>query len=237
MQSDLSKIPGVAGYAHVADAPAACFFDSELHLMPGVTIPLRSMLIETERDAILISPVGSNAERSAIASRPTVLVAPSLLHHKHLVETRERAPIVSLWGPKGLAEKRPELAGARVFGRDPWPYGEILPFVAIEGAPKRNEIAFFHPPSRTLYTADLVFAISEPKGFLTPLTFRAMGIYKRFAMARSWERWVEDRIAFRRSIEELLAWDFDRIAMAHGDIVERGGRQRLIEALRERELL
>ena len=64
-----------------------------------------------------------------------------------------------------------------------------------------------------------------------------MGIYKRFAMASMWKRWVTDRAAFRQSIEQVLAWDFDRIAMGHGDLVTENGRAMLIAALRERDLL
>ena len=195
------------------------------------------MLVDTESDAILISPVGAPGEQEMIGNRPTVLVAPSLLHAKHLMPARTHFLTRAVWGPLGFGDKHPEHAGAKVFGVDPWPYGHVLPFVAVEGAPKRNEVVFFHPASRTLYTADLVFAISEPKGFLAPLAFRAMGVHKRFAMAKPWQHWVKDRPAFRRSMEEILAWDFDRIAMAHGDIVGTGGRELLIAALRERDLL
>jgi hypothetical protein len=35
----------------------------------------------------------------------------------------------------------------------------------------------------------------------------------------------------------VLAWNFDRVVMAHGDIVEAGGRRMFIDALRERDLL
>jgi glyoxylase-like metal-dependent hydrolase (beta-lactamase superfamily II) len=125
----------------------------------------------------------------------------------------------------------------RVFGRDPWPHEPELAALVIEGAPKRNEVVFFHRATRTLYTADLVFNIHRHAGLLTPLTFRAMGIYKRFAVAKMWNHWIKDRAAFDRSIERMLAWDFDRIVMAHGDIVETGGRRMLIDALRERKLL
>ena len=237
MNTDLHNFPDKIGRAHAAVTPTASFFDNELHLLPGVTIPLRSMLVDTADEAILVSPVGTVAEREAVGARPTVLVAPSLLHHKHLDESLARLPVRGLWGPQGLAEKHPTFAGAKVFGVDPWPYGGALDFVTIDGAPKRNEVVFFHAPSRTIYTADLVFAIHEPKGLLTPLTFRVMGIYKRFAMAKMWKKWVEDRAAFRRSIEQVLAWDFDRIAMGHGDLVQANGREMLIAALRERDLL
>jgi hypothetical protein len=52
-----------------------------------------------------------------------------------------------------------------------------------------------------------------------------------------WKRWIEDRRAFDRSIERVLAWDFDRIAVVHGDIVASNGRQVSSDALRERDLL
>jgi len=185
---------------------------------------------------ILISPVGTEAELQAMAQVRT-LVAPSLLHHLHLETARKAAPDAELWGPPGLAEKVAGLGPVRVFGQDAWPHDGEVAAALVEGAPKRNEVVFLHRPTRTLYTADLVFNIHEPQGLLTPLTFRAMGIYKRFAMARMWKHWVEDRAAFERSLERILAWDFDRIAMAHGDIVTSDGRRLLLEALRERGFL
>lgn len=232
------RIDGLRAYGHTAlDKTTVRYFDSELHMLPGVTLPLRSMLVESADDAILISPVGTAEEASAVGSTLTTLVAPSLLHHKHLLEAIDLLAPRDLWGPPGLVEKKPELAGSKVFGVDAWPYGDILPFVAIDGAPRRNEVVFFHPPTRTIYTADLVFALHEPRGFLAPLAFRAMGIHNRFGIAKMWKHWVKDQAAFRRSIERILAWDFDRIAMAHGDIVETGGKAQLVSALRERDLI
>jgi hypothetical protein len=109
--------------------------------------------------------------------------------------------------------------------------------VVVEGAPKRNEVVFFHKPSRTIYTADLFFNIREPEGFLTPLTFRAMGIHRRFATAKMWRRWVIDRAGFARSIDKILAWDFDRIVVAHGDVVDQHARVQFEAALRELGLI
>jgi hypothetical protein len=209
-------------------------FDGQLQLLPGVHIPLRSFYVASRR--VLISPVGIDAERAVL---PTVeaLVAPSLLHHKHLEQARRLAPYAALWAPPGFAEKLPELGEVNVLGRDPWPFGDELDFELIEGAPKRNEVAFFHRASATLYTADLVFNMHGDAGWLSKLTFRAMGIYQRFAMAKPWKHWVKNRGAFLESIERVLAWPFDRIVMAHGDVVETGGKEMLRRALAERDLL
>ena len=215
----------------------ASYFDATLKLLPGVTIPLRAMKVSSVERQILISPVGTPEEAEAIDTTPLTVVAPSLLHHLHLAQAVERYRPVALWGPPGLAEKLPELGPLHVFGDDPWPHADQLEFVIVEGAPKRNEVVFFHRASRTIYTADLFFNIREPAGFLTPLTFRMMGIYKRFAAAKMWKRWVTDRVAFGRSIEQILAWDFERIVVAHGEAVAHHGHTEFEAALRELELI
>jgi hypothetical protein len=159
------------------------------------------------------------------------------LHHRHLEATIARYRPVALWGPPGLAARCPELGPIHVLGVDPWPHDDQLAFVVVEGAPRRNEVVFFHKPSRTIYTADLFFNIREPEGFLTPLSFRVMGIYRRFATAKMWRRWITDRAAFARSIEKILAWDFDRIVVAHGDAVDQNARILFEAALRELDLI
>jgi hypothetical protein len=38
---------------------------------------------------------------------------------------------------------------------------------------------------------------------------------------------VRDRAAARRSLERILAWDFERVVVAHGAVLESGGREAL----------
>ena len=38
---------------------------------------------------------------------------------------------------------------------------------------------------------------------------------------------MRDRAAARQSLEQILAWDFDRVVVAHGDILDSGGHQAL----------
>lgn len=218
-------------------AASVTYFDSKLKLLPGVTIPLRAMMVDNGERQILISPVGTPAEAAQVQAAPLTVVAPSLLHHLHLENAVERYRPIALWGPPGLAEKHPDLGPMHVFGEDPWPHADQLAFVIVEGAPRRNEVVFFHAASKTIYTADLFFNIREPEGFLTPLTFRVMGIYRRFGAAKMWRRWVTDRAAFRRSIEQILTWDFERIVVAHGEVVSRDARAQFVRALRELELI
>lgn len=213
------------------------YFDSKLALFPGVTIPLRSMLVAASEHQFLISPVATPEEASQIGAPPLTLIAPSLSHHRHLPAAIARYRPVALWGPPGLAERKPGLGRVYMFGIDAWPYAGELEFVLVGGAPRRNEVVFFHRISRTIYTADLFWNLREAEGILAPLAFRMMGIHRRFAVAKMWRRWVTDRAAFARSIDEILAWDFDRIVVAHGDVVDDDARSQFCAALRERQLI
>jgi hypothetical protein len=213
------------------------FFDSEMSVFPGVRLPLRSMLVESPTKAILISPVGTRAEISAVDGKTCILAEPSLLHHARLARAIHALAPRELWAPPGFAAKLPEYTDASVFGADPWPHDDLVSFTLIEGAPFRNEIVFFHRASRTLYTADLVFGIVKPSGILTPLVMRALGVGRSFGTSKVWSHWIKDPGAFRRSIDRIMGWPFERIAMAHGEIVEGNARAKLFHALRERALI
>src|SRR3954471_994532 len=78
------------------------FFKSELRILPGVVIPLHSMLVETPSKAILVSPVGTKPELAAGKGRRVTLVEPSLLHHKRLAKAVQRLEPQELWGPDGF---------------------------------------------------------------------------------------------------------------------------------------
>ncbi len=212
------------------------WFDSELKMLPGVNLPLRSLYVSGGSGSALISPV-MTAEEQAEVGAVEALLAPSLLHHVTLSAALKQYGAPTLWGPPRFAQRNRAFHGARVFGVDPWPYAPELEFEVVQGAPMRNEVVFFHRASRSIYTADLVFNLQQPVGLLTSLPLRLMGIHRRFAAPRPWRFWVVNRPAFQRSLQRILAWDFDRIVVAHGDVLERGGRSGLEGAFKERGLL
>ena len=42
---------------------------------------------------------------------------------------------------------------------------------------------------------------------------------------------IKDKAAFQRSVKTLTTWEFDRIIVGHGEILETDGKRRLEEAL------
>ena len=62
------------------------------------------------------------------------------------------------------------------------------------------------------------------------LILRMAGTYGRVGTSRLFRMFIKDRPAFRASLDRVLQWDFDRVVVGHGDVVERGGKRALEQA-------
>jgi hypothetical protein len=56
------------------------------------------------------------------------------------------------------------------------------------------------------------------------------GAYGHFGPSRVGRGFMKDRAAVRASVDRLLAHDFERVLMAHGDVLQTGGRAELERA-------
>jgi hypothetical protein len=100
----------------------------------------------------------------------------------------------------------------------------------VQGAPYLSEVAFFHPASATLLLTDLAFhptSASRPGLRRWTRLSRVRGGFGPNAVVRLC---VRDRGALRASIDRVLAWDFDRVVVTHGEVLESGGREALRRA-------
>jgi hypothetical protein len=94
----------------------------------------------------------------------------------------------------------------------------------IEGMPKVQEFAVFHRRSRTLIVGDLLFNFPEDATWWTKFVARWLLRLDRLAgMSLVFRSMIQDKAAFRRSLDEIFAWDFGRVIVGHGEVVERGG--------------
>jgi len=104
--------------------------------------------------------------------------------------------------------------------------------VFFRGRPYENEVAFFHRASRTLILCDLAFNFGPGTAWPTRWLMRVIRSYGRFGPSTLDPWLIRDRAAARASLERILAWDFDRVVVAHGDVLEGGGREALREGYR-----
>ncbi|TKD03072.1 DUF4336 domain-containing protein [Polyangium fumosum] len=164
--------------------------------------------------------------------RVAYLVAPNLYHNLYLGPASARFPEARVFAPPGLKEKIPSLRIDEVLsGEAPAAWAGIFEQRHIEGAPQMEEVVFLHRPSKTLVVSDLLFNIERPEGLATKIVLTMMGTRGKLARSRMWNFITKDKVAWEASVRGVLALDFDRLIMAHGDVVASGAKTRVSEAL------
>lgn len=200
-----------------------------LRMPLGVRFPVRMTVLRSEGQVVLISPVAVDdalaAEIDALGA-VTAIVAPNLLHHLFLAAAAARWPDAKLYGPRGLASgKRKELA----FDGTPDALGVPgIDVVPLAGVPSIDEHVVVHRASRTLVVTDLVFNVREGNWmtrFVLTWVSDAFGAPKT---SRLWRMATRDQGAFAESLRRVLAHDFDRMIVAHGEIVETDAKAVLV---------
>ncbi len=160
------------------------------------------------------------------------IVAPCCFHDLYLEQYNNEYPSALLYGAPGLAERHPRVNFDSVLSSEPpLNWGGVIDQTFIAGMPRQNEYAFLHKPSRALIIADLVFNIHFRKRLIDRLFFKAYRLYGKLGTSILYRFLIKDREAFIASIQSLLDWDFERIIVGHGDIVETEAKEKLRASL------
>jgi len=200
----------------------------------GLEVGTRMTVIRLADGSLLLhSPVlldpGLRRELDSIG-RVAFTVAPNRVHHLHSGEVAEAYPEARLWVAPGLERKRPDLVYVAVLGDEaPAAWKGEVDQVFFRGRPYENEVVFFQRATRTLILCDLAFNFGPRAAAPTRLLMKLLRSYGRFGPSKLDPFLIRDRRAARESLARILAWDFDRVIVAHGDVLESGGH----EALRE----
>jgi Domain of unknown function (DUF4336) len=205
--------------------------DPSFRLMSVAPIGTRMTLVRL-RDGrvILISPIrlsAALAEQIRGLGVVAFIVAPNRVHHLFATQAKTAFPEAKLLAAPGLPDKRPRIPfDGLVTDVTSTDWHDELEALPIAGVPFLNEVALFHRHTRTLILTDLCFNIRSGPWWAM-LTFRLNDMWQRFGPSRIFRLLIRDREALRKSLDQILRWDFDRVIIAHGEIVENGGRQAL----------
>ena len=159
------------------------------------------------------------------------VVAPNAMHDTYLEGWFAACPQGRFHGAPGFAKYRPDLKFTDTLGDTPDPaWAAVFDQHVLQGMPRINEAVFLHRPSRTLVVTDLVFNLGGEMPLLSRVLLKLNDCYCKFAPSRLVKSVIKDRAALRRSLDRVLAWDFDAIILSHGANVHRDGKQMLREA-------
>ncbi len=215
------------------------FFESVVK-MPLVSLAARSTLVPLKNNKfVLISPVKfDEGQRSELLkANPEAIVSPSCFHHLFVKAAHDYLPEAKLYGAPGLQKKRADIKWDGILNDGTWPYQDELKAIFIEGAPKINEVVFYHRDSKTLIVTDLLFNLKNLKSLPEKLVYGLMGTFNNPAVSRLLKLLTNDRKALKKSLKQVLELDFDRLVMAHGEIIPMGGKKIITDALSARDLL
>lgn len=168
------------------------------------------------------------------------LVSPNKIHYAHIAAWKQHYPEAEAWASPGVRERAAsqhvDVSFDADLGDEPAPaWRGDLDQLVFRGSRFMEEVVFFHRKSRVLILADLIENF-EPE--------RLRGAYRwliRFsgAVDPDGKAPLDLRLTFlrgkgdaRASLDRMLAWEPEKVIMAHGRWYDRNGAEELRRAFR-----
>ncbi len=205
----------------------------EVPLLRVMRIPAAMTVLRLRGDELLLhSPVPLTPERKAevdALGRVTHLYSPNSFHHLSLGFWSAAYPHAKVHGSHALTKKRRDLRIDR-FQDAPEPaFESVLDEVRIEGF-LLEESVLLHRASKTLVVADLVHHFT-PTHRLTRWYASLAGFNGGVAISKVIRSTsFPDKKAARRSVDAVLALDFERIIVGHGTVITQNPKEQLARA-------
>jgi hypothetical protein len=199
--------------------------------LAGARFNARMTVARRSDDALIVhspGPVddGLRARIEAIG-RVAVIIAPGNFHHIHIASCQHAFPEAQTWICPGVERKQPTLRYDGFLSDSPPPWLAADFVLASVFGRFMCEVAMLHLPSRTLLLVDLI----ENFGDKTPgLNWTLKACWKLFRMwnvpgpAPEYRFGWRSRVEARAALEKIVAWDFERVVIAHGDLIERDAK-------------
>lgn len=217
----LNVLKPLADGIWIVDGPEIRF----RYALVGVPFPTRMTVVRLPDGGVWIhSPVAPDEALMRQVSglgEVRFLIAPNTLHYWWVPDWKARFPHAEVHAVPGLAQtaKRPLPIDRTLDGAPPAAWADVIDQVTVRGG-ILTEADFFHRPSRTLILTDLIenFELSRVRSFWLRLLLRLGGVADPdgkapFDMQLSFRH---QRDAVRAAVHRMMAWQPERIVVAHG---------------------
>lgn len=218
----------VQGFAPppVPIAPDLWSFERRLRMPGGPILPTRTTVIRLRSHALLvISPppveAGGLEYLDALGAVEEVLV-PNSFHYVTVTGFVARYPQATLRVVPGLHERVPHLPrGQELSDLIPLSWHGVVEHRILGPVRGAAEVALFHRASATLVLTDLAFHLLQFERLFDRISWRFNGVSPRFGPSRTSRLFLlGDRAAAAVFLEHVLAWPFQRVIVAHGELLE-----------------
>lgn len=216
----------IPGHIWVQHAPLRFF---------GVEVGSRMTVVQLRNNQLFVhSPLQLNdviAAQLDNIGRVSYIVSPNNLHHLFIGDYFDHYKHAKFYASPGLTAKRKDIKFTAELKNEPDPdWAESLDQMIFFGHESFQEVVFYHRFSKTLIVADLLMNFTERASSLTKLVTRLMGIYGQPTLPLDFKHSSLQALRFQMSVKKLMEWDFQRIILAHGDIIPQNGKEVLRQA-------
>ncbi len=165
------------------------------------------------------------------------IVAPGSYHYLHVSSAQRAFPEAETFICPGIERKVPEIEFDWLLGDRPderWK--EDFEQVLVRGNRVIWEVAFYHKPTRTLILVDLIENFTDRTEDVSwTLKLWWKGVFRMWdnpKPAPEYQMGWKDKKAASKSLKRILSWDFERIIISHGDLIEQNAKQTALRAWR-----
>jgi hypothetical protein len=163
------------------------------------------------------------------------IVSPNKLHYLFLQAWAGHWPDARLYAPPGLARKKRALHFHAMLDDQPISsWAADIDYVVFRGSFAMDEVAFFHRASRTAIIGDLIQRFTDEhlsgwKGMVMKLCGLAG---ENGSTPPDWRASFLRHGPARAALDKVLAWNPERLLIAHGSCAQNGAADIIEKALR-----
>lgn len=162
------------------------------------------------------------------------IIAPNNGHNLWLKEWVQAYPNAKVYVSRGIPKKLPTLGDYIIIEeQSALPWQDEIELASMPSVNFFDEQVFFHKASRSLIVTDLVqnHANEKVDGIKAKVSQRLLKIigFNNICIAPPLRAGflIKDKAAFTLFIQRILAWDFDRVIVTHGNIISQDAKTTL----------
>lgn len=196
----------------------------------GIDLFARMTIIKLDNgDLIIHDPCqidGSIKQAINALGEVKYIIVPGNFHHLFVTQFQQEYPNAETFICPGLERKRPDIAFDWILGNKPdHRWAGVIEQVLVQGPKIMWEVAFFHKPSKTLILVDVLENIGDdykhPAGLVLRFWWKVVfRMWNKPKAAPEYQMAWGKKAIVKRSLDRILAWQAERVILAHGECIE-----------------
>ena len=156
----------------------------------------------------------------------SIIVCPNKLHHLYINSYVEKYPKAKLYAAPGLEKKRKDIQFKGTLEDKPdQEWSEEIDQMVFRGCFFMEEVFFFHKETKTLIITDFIQSIHSYHNLFERIMGRVGGIFENPSPPRDLRLLMRlDRQTARNSINRVKQWEFEKIIIAHGQLITKNAQ-------------